>query len=272
MLTFDTFEQLAAHIQALPGYIPSLKATNDHVEETAAGVTNYGTFYTYLQEFGASSAHKMRRCFVVLRTDAEGAPLNWKLSLPALSETPEGHSKVVGGFSSPDEFYPWVFSIWGHMARDGSDATEVRADGSPAQQGDADADLYFKKSFDAVLPYEIGFQNIVACWARFNEGDCCDVFVDVPGYFVGSQADWVQFAQFGEDITLFGSNPGGTHYPPTQNPALSFIPPGARIRVDVYKKKIDDPWFRLGANETEATNPEKTGPFLDLDILGQRRR
>lgn len=272
MLTFDTFDEVVEHIQALPGYIPSLKATNDVVAETIAGVTSTGTFYTYLQEFGASNAHKMRRCFITHRTDAEGETLNWRLSLPALSETPEGHNKSVTGFSGPDEFYPWVFSIWGHMARDGSDAVEVRGDGTPAQEGDADADLYFKKSFSSVLAYEFGFQNIAACWARFNEGDTCDVFVDIPGAWVQSQEDWVLFAQFGEDITLFGSNPQGTHYPPSQSPAVSFLPPGSRIRVDVYKKKIDDAWFRLGENETEATNPEKTGPFLDLDVLGQRRR
>jgi hypothetical protein len=195
------------------------------------------------------------------------------VSYEILSETPEGHSKVVSSFSSPDEFYPWVFSIWGHMPRDGAGLDKFRFDGSPAQVGDDDADLYFKKSIMNILAYEIGFQNICACWARMNEGDTCDVFVDIPGAWVGQPGvEWVQFAQFGEDITMFDTNAKGTYYPPTQSPAVSWVPAGARIRVELYKKVNDDPEYLLTAGQTEATNPEKRGPFLDLDILCQRKR
>jgi hypothetical protein len=288
MQIFTTLELVQAAIHELHGYVPSsLTPSRDVMQETIGDVTYRSEYWTYAQEAGTTNTFKTRRCIICQVTE-DGEDDVWKLSLPVVSETPEGTAKVVNSFSGPDEYYPYTFSVWGHMARDGSDATKVRADGSAWQQGDDDADCYFKKSFTNVLAFEYGFQNIVACWARFNEGDTCDVFVDIPGAWAAAAAqaagadsntvaylnslDWYQHAQFGEDITMFGSNPAGTTYPPDTSPAMSWIPAGARLRFDLYKKVIDDPEFLLGTNETETTNPEKRGPFLDLDLLGQRKR
>ena len=66
--------------------------------------------------------------------------------------------------------------------------------------------------------------------------------------------------QFTDKIGVFGTNTVGTVYPPNQNPALSWMPAYCRVRVDYYKLATDDP---------ELTSAR--GPFIDVDILGQRR-
>ena len=182
---------------------------------------------------------------------------------------------VISSFSTADEYYPWVFSLWGHANRtEAAGTAKFRVDGTAAQPADTDDILYYKTTLRQLVSVsDFSFQNILACWARLNEGDFCNFYVDVPGEWYGQAiGTWIQASQFGNNVTLFGDNPKGTYYPPDQSPSMSPFVGGMSIRVDFYKKVIDDQIYVLAAGETYTTAPLKRGPFINLDILGQRKR
>lgn len=256
MITFTTLEELIAHVQAFPGYLPSLRPTGQAWQETYNGMIHKAELWSYLQVVGTKGKYKRRECVVCERMDAAtGDRIDFTLDLPVLSETDEGDPLIVQTFSGPSDLSAWSFSVTGHMERDGSDATPVNAALEEVPPGDPSI-AYYRKSFANSAPYEVGLQNVIAAWTRCNEGDFIDLLIEAPDGMGG----WFMAGQFARGIAVFGNNPGGTVYPPNQNPAMAWIPLGCRVRVDLYK---------LAENDTDLATAR--GPFVDVDVLGQRR-
>ncbi len=255
---FETKEALIAHIQALPGYKPPLQWDPNVYEETV-GDKHYicqGVFYP--QEVGKAGKLKSRRAVVhEVYQLPDNTLLGWELGMEHVSETDEGVPQQVPTYGGPNEYCPWIESIFGHMERDGSDGVLVSRTINGVTRD------YYKKSFIKTVEVEFGFQNICACWSRCNEGDFVDIAVDVPdldaqGIPVGTYHEATRLAS---NVTIFGTNAHGTVYPPDTSPAMSWTPPGCRIRVDFYK---------LATNDADLASLR--GPFVDVDIIGQRRR
>lgn len=256
-MNFGTFSELEQHfITGIAGYInPSLQERKLNVQSEISGITKKNWQYQYLQNLG-SAGYKTRNC-TILENISGGSVLSYDLYLELVSETPEGLPKIKSEFAGPDLYFPWAFSVMGSMERDGSDATEIT--GSASYNTGV---VYYKKSFTRMLDWKYGLQNICACWARCNEGDYIDVFVDAPLFNQYYQiTGWTPVAQFAEFVTLFGTNPAGTWYPPDTSPNMSWVPQYCRIRFDFYKKKIDDSWLE-----------NEPGPFVEVDFIGQRER
>lgn len=277
MQTFNTKAEALAAIRALPGYLlATLEDERITSEETVGSTRTVVSRWSYRQEV-QGNGHKVREALVFEDFAADGTPGVVRLSLALVSETPEGANKTVASYSGPDQYYPWVFSMREHASRDTGDTSDkFRADGSAAQQGDADAILFYKTTMRKVIPWaDFNFQNTLACWDRLNEGDFFNFYVDIPGAYVGQPGlPWSMAMQFGAEVALFGQNHKGTYYPPNVSPSMSPLPPGASIRVEFMKCVINDPWHVLLAGETYDTMPGalKRGAFINLDLLGQRIR
>lgn len=265
MPSFATEDEALAVIRALPGYIAgSLKKTSDALgdEEGAEGQRVEALFVTYAQEPPNGNGYKMRRAILARTYNTEdGETIAWAVTLPVLSETPEGQPVAVSGFGGPGEFYPYCFSMELVASRDGGDP--VKANFTPWSEGDGGAPAFYRTTAYRVMDVEVGFQNIVACWARANEGDRVDFAVEAPVAFDGEgmPVAWAEVAVFGKGLQIFGTNSAGTYYPPNQSPNLSWIPAGCRMRLDYFRMAENDPWLSGGR-----------GPFVELDFLCQRRR
>lgn len=185
----SSFASLLAAVQALPGYIPSFRPTTDAVREDVSGTIHVTRRYTYRQEV-SGGRYKDREALVREVLDANGSPTEWHLHLAVASETNTGEDRVVLTFGDPDRFSPRVTSLAGRMARDGSSATQWYRGQAPTQTTPVGVkwDLtpgtpvaYWKATFTfEIVNVRHGLQQAVACWARANEGDFCEVAIDLP--------------------------------------------------------------------------------------------
>ena len=275
MQTFSTMDALRAAVAALPGYIPSFVRTRQRIadmEVGAGGILQSSEYYRYLQEVDGSGLYKERTCLVIEFREPpdevpEGElpvikePFEYGLCFPVVSETREGISKIVTAISGPDDYYPWVESLQISMARDGSDAVAVDANKEPCDIQNA---VWFRQTARLVMPVQSGMQQALGAWSRCNEGDHFAVAIDAPD----GQGGWFPVptpeggtVRFADKILCHGTNTTPTPYPPQASPNVSWIPAGIAIRVDFYKKAVNDP-------ELES----QRGPYADVDFILWRSR
>lgn len=193
--------------------------------------------------------------------------------------TNEGDNKFVKGFSGPSATHLWVQSIKGRMKRDGSAAyqgtkptivTKLKEDKTAAA---TDAEAYwYHTSFYLLMDKDTGLQGVNATWRRCNEEDHIEVLVEAPSADAFGNVTWSVIGQFAKEVEVFGDNPAGTPYPPELSPSLSWVPANCRVRLDFFKKAANDPEYTFTTGQDEATNPEKRGPYIGLDLLAQRNR
>lgn len=290
-MNFNNFSLIESHIENLSGYIESSlmvesekyggsKVEDYLLEEEPLNGEVYRKIYniSYLQKL-PNTKYKKRFGVVtqkfIFDEQNEEILLDCDLNLQYVSETLEGDTKVTTGFAGEDIYYPFCFSLYGHVERnpefdENSNNISWNETGDFGQSGCTPLDyslneidesgdaFYWRKRFYKPILVRSGFQNLLAAWARANEGDFVDLAVEYDHPMYGL----IEVAKFTDKITIFGTNPIGTNYPPSLNPAMSWMPSGTRLRIDYYK---------LAENDLEYISDTK-GPFIDIDIFTQRER
>lgn len=275
MQTFNTLPEAFAAIEALPGFILGIRRVdNDATKRTATAdpaVFNYSssTFWEYAQETADGSGYKLRRAVIVEQgtiSFVDGSevvtPVTFGMSLPHSSETPEGLTKVISSVAGPDLYYPWVESLGILIDRNGLGALALDVNKQPT--ADPGSIAWYVATERLVITEKSGMQQALGAWSRCNEGDHVAVSIEMPD----GQGGWLPVPtpgggtiRFANKILMHGTNTAPQAYPPNAPANLSWIPAGLAIRVDFFKKAVNDPELAT-----------ERGPYLDVDFILWRER
>lgn len=272
MQNFANLQDALAAISGLTGFIMYRKAGEEMVSRLQIDENEYVVTrvipYEYAQTVPAGTGHRWRQALViesqniVVQGGEEQLTVSgYQLSLPVIDESAEGYKMQVNSISGPGQYYPWVESIEISIERDGSDAEPLDANKQPCAVQDA---VWFRKTARSVAPVESGIQQALGAWSRCNEGDHFGIAVDMPD----GNGGWAPIptpgggtVRFADKVVIHGTNTCPTGYPPQAPPNVSWLPAGCALRVDFYKKAVNDP---------ELVN--QRGPYADIDLILWRSR